>query len=82
MEINPNNPVTQQMHEQWHKVVALLMVDYGITEFEITEDMLRAFAHLGGGAVVADARGGRFVVRLVDNAEAERLARKEGGLPA
>lgn len=82
MELNPNNPITQQMHDHWHKVVALLMVDFGITEFEITEEMLKGFEHLGGGAVVADARGGRFVVRLVDWAEAERLARKEGGLPA
>ena len=32
-------------------------------------------------AVVADCRGGRFVVRLVTMEEGEKLAREEGGLP-
>lgn len=83
MELNPNNPITSGMRDQWHKIVAVLMADYGIVEFEITPMMLDDFAiTYPGGAVVADARDGRFVIRLVSGDEAERLARKEGGLPA
>lgn len=42
-EINPNHPVTQEMREQWHKIVALMMVHFGIKEFRITEVMLQTF---------------------------------------
>lgn len=82
-ELNPNHPVTAQMREQWHKVLAVLMCRLGMTEFEITSEALVAFERdYPGGAVVADARNGRFIVRLVTAEDGERMARAEGGLPS
>jgi hypothetical protein len=82
-ELNPNHPVTRTMHDEWHKIVAVLMHQLGMTAAEITEAHLEAFARdYPGGAVVADCRNGRFMVRLVSAEEGERLARKEGGLPS
>lgn len=75
MELNPNNPVTMEMHDNWHKFCALLMVHYGLTEFEVTSDgIARMVDVLGeGGAIVADARDGRFVLRIVDVSQAQAL---------
>lgn len=82
MEINPNHSVTQALHDQWHAVIAVMMIKLGITEMEITPaDIERASAPASQKAVVADARGGRFVVRLMDIEAAMKLAKKEGGLP-
>lgn len=80
---NPNHPVVRQLDTEWHKLVAILMHDQGLAEFEITPEMIEAFAsEREGHAVVADARGNRLVLRLVTAEEGERLARQEGGLPA
>lgn len=78
-EFNPNHPITAQVHDQWHKLCAILMARQGLTEVEIKPSDIALLTE--GTAIVADARGGRFVLRLVDQKEAERLARKEGGLP-
>lgn len=78
-EINPNHAVTQMMHDNWHKVVALMMVRFGITEFRITEEMVRSMPT--DKAVAFDARGGAAIVRFISLEEAKRLAIKEGGLP-
>lgn len=78
-EINPNHPVTREVHDHWHKIVALLMVHFGLKEFHITEAKIKA---LPADMVVAfDTRGGGACVRLITMGEAENLARKEGGLP-
>ena len=58
MELNPNNPVTKQMHDNWHAVVAVLLQQMGVTEFEITPEMLTRLSASNRLAVVADARGG------------------------
>ncbi len=79
MEINPNHPVTQAVHDSWHKVVALLMFHYGIIEFPITEALVHSMPQ--DNAIVFDTRNGGAVVRLVSLDEAMRLAQKEGGLP-
>ncbi len=81
MSGNPNHPVVRQLDTEWHKLVAVLVHHLGLTEFEITAEMISEFANKREGhAVVADARGGRFVLRLVSAEEGERLARQEGGL--
>lgn len=82
-EVNPNHPVTSTLHDHWHKVAAVVMLKQGLTEMEITEeDLAQLETALGsGGGVVADARNGRFVIRLMGRSEIEALARKEGGLP-
>jgi hypothetical protein len=79
-ELNPNNPALMQMHDSWHKFVVILMMRYGLTEFEVTLDDVRGMAD-ADNAVMLDARNQRLVLRLVSNEEAARLARKEGGLP-
>ncbi len=79
MELNPNHPVTQLVHDHWHKVAALLMVHFGITEFRITENMVAGMPL--DKAIVFDMRDGNAVVRMVPLDEAMSLARKEGGLP-
>jgi hypothetical protein len=79
-ELNPNHPVTQMTHDNWHKIVGVIMLKFGVTDVEIeSDDVLR----LGDNekAVVADCRGGRFIIRVVGMDEARKLARKEGGLP-
>lgn len=80
MELNPNHPVTQQVHDSWHKIAAILMQKFGMYAVEITEADVLALGD-NEKAVMADCRGGRFVIRLVSMGEAEKLARKEGGLP-
>lgn len=83
-ELNPNHPVTSRMRGEWHKLCGLALFILGEREVEITSEdldrMERAFPN--GPCVVADCRGGRLVVRLLDMKEGERLAREEGGLPA
>lgn len=49
---------------------------------EITSDMITMWARMyPGGAIVADQRGGKFVLRLVTEEEGRALVRAEGGLP-
>ena len=74
MEMNPEHPVTQQMREQWHKVVGLLMLHAGIKEFEITPEII---AKLGNCeyAVIMDNRAGRATVRMLKAEEAEAFMR-------
>ena len=80
MEINPNHPATQAVREQWHKIAAIIMVKQGLTEMEITPDDINHLAALDQ-AILADCRGGRFVIRMMDEKDAMKLARAEGGLP-
>jgi hypothetical protein len=79
-EFNPNHPVTQMTRDNWHKIVGVIMLKLGVANVEILpEDVML----LGDNdkCVVADCRGGRFIVRVMSMAEGEKLARKEGGLP-
>lgn len=78
MELNPNHAVTQELRHQWHKLCALVMAKTGLTTIEITgEDIER----LHGMNIVAHPKDDVITLRLVDDAEARRLVRKEGGLP-
>lgn len=79
MELNPNHPITQTVHDHWHKIVGIIMAKLGHDALEITEEDL---ALLGDNekCVVADCRGGKFVVRLMSMEEGKKLARQEGGL--
>jgi hypothetical protein len=78
MELNPNHPVTREVHDLWHKIAAVLLRKMGKKTLEITLDDLKG---LDGTCIVADTRGGAFKLHLVGMEEAEKLARKEGGLP-
>ena len=81
MELNPNNPTTAAVRDQWHKLCAILILKGNVREVEITTaDVARLEKERL--SIVADCRGGKLVLRLVDEKEGERLARQEGGLPA
>jgi len=82
-ELNPNHPVTREFHEQWHKVCALVMIKLGVREVHIDEDDIRRLADEPGGCnITMRVRNEVIILKLVDDAEAERLAREDGGLPS
>ena len=82
MEINPNHPVTIEMHDLWHKMVAVLMVKFGVSQVTITSEDVQRFAELWPhGAVVFHAHKDTMDLRLVDAHEATEMAKKEGGMP-
>ena len=76
-ELNPNHPVTKEMREQWHKIVAVLLVKFGKSEIEITEKDIEALTSGGEKAVVADTRNNKFVIRLVSMEEGAMLAKAQ-----
>ena len=92
MELNPNHPVTSAASGMWHKVAALLVrrvaLNEGpdtktgaavvISESEIAE-LAQAAEH---NITIRFVDGLGIVLDMVDDAEAARLARQEGGLPA
>jgi hypothetical protein len=80
-ELNPNHPVTVEIREQWHKLLAVLMHKFGLTEVEITVDDLLTLEKSGLMNITAHPKGDVITLRLVSDAEAARLAREEGGLP-
>lgn len=85
MELNPNHPTTQAVSGEWHKFLAILMLKLGHNHLVITETDVQEFVDSGFGAVtVKDGENGdgHLHFRLVSMADAERLAREEGGLPA
>jgi hypothetical protein len=75
-ELNPNHPVTVEIREQWYKLCAILMMKFDKIAVEITQKDIESLTD--DLVIAADARGGRFVLRLMDRKEGERLARKEG----
>lgn len=89
-EVNPNHPMTKFARPQWHKICALLMQKMEAThkipylpdyEVEITVGEIQRLDERNM-AVVIHERGERLFIRFMPLAEAEKLARKEGGLPA
>lgn len=79
MELNPNHPMTQTMHDQWHKIVALLMLKMKQNHIEITASDIETLATTPK-AVAIQTKGERILLDLMPLADAERLAKKEGGL--
>ncbi len=80
-ELNPNHRTTRTVHDHWHKVAAMLLWKLSRHEpvvFTIAE--IQEADNAGINIVIKDADN-RLTVYLVDDVEAERLAREEGGLP-
>ena len=79
MELNPNHPVTGQMHDHWHKIAALLMLHFGKNKVVISTNE------------VSQMQGKNITIRfddeigielcIVGDEEAAAIARREGGLP-
>jgi hypothetical protein len=88
MEINPNHPVTREAHDHWHKIAALLLMKITggdrnkVVRISVAE-IKRLTAENDGdmGTIVLYERGDYMELRMVGNAEAQILARREGGLP-
>ncbi len=80
-ELNPNHGVTAEVREQWHKLCALVMFKLGKTEINITVDDVERLTASGRANITVRPKGHVITLALVDDAEAARLARKEGGLP-
>jgi acyl CoA:acetate/3-ketoacid CoA transferase beta subunit len=78
MEMNPNHEVTAAMREQWQKFAALLVAKQGGHAVITMADVQRMRS--GMFLTVQELHDG-IHLRLVDEATAEQLARKEGGLP-
>jgi len=78
---NPNHPVVQEMREQWYKLCAIALFKSGKTELQITAEDIERFADSGLANITVHPKGDTITLRLVSNAEAERLSRQEGGLP-
>ena len=82
-ELNPQHPVTREMREQYHKLLAIAMWKFGLGDsIEITSDDIERFvaAHPGGINVtiepvrtVDDPQGKTMKIRVVDDVEAKRL---------
>lgn len=79
-EVNPNHPVTKEVRDMWYKIAAILMIKFNKTEVEI---LPADVAKLGDNtsAIVADTRGGKFIIRFMSMEEGEKLAREQGGFP-
>jgi len=73
-EVNPDHPMTLGVRQQWHKIVALLLMRSGPASFSSDD-----FAALGAAnvAVAVDDHHDTLNVRLVSAAEAQRLAAAE-----
>lgn len=78
--LNPNHPTVQAVEFQWHKICALAMLQMGTEELFITDETIIGAQQKGIYITIKnDAEGIRL--KLVDEAEAHRLAREHGGLP-
>jgi hypothetical protein len=86
-KLNPNNEIIQAADDQWHKIVYIVMRKLGVENVDVTlEDVKRMSDESDKFAVCLDCRshgkpGPTMTVRILPMAEAERLAKKEGGLP-
>jgi hypothetical protein len=78
MELNPNHGVTKEVHDHWHKIVAIIMHKYKLNEVVITSADMEALPHdIAVGIHCTE----NIRVFLTDLKTAEKLAKKEGGLP-
>jgi len=81
---NPNHPVAQRIEGQWHKIAAMLVAKTGKRRVVISPAEVERLAASPEGVNITvrfdDERG--IILTLVTDAEAERLASEEGGLPA
>jgi len=81
-ELNPNHPVTREVHEQWHKIAAIMLHKMGRQKLRITIADLQAWEReYPGGGIVIKANNLDIELWLVDADQARELSRKEGGLP-
>lgn len=76
-ELNPNHPMTKAMHDHWHKLCAFVVKKYANGHAIITLDDMTCIA---GMNIVGEEKNDGIHLRIVDDAEAVKLAREHGGL--
>lgn len=82
MELNPNHKTTEAMHEQWHKICAILMHKFDLKHVCITSaDIERSLKDQNGLFITMQELPDGLHLKMVTEEEAIRLAKKEGGLP-
>lgn len=82
-ELNPYHPVTVAAHDQWHTIIALLMMKFNQTEIEISlEEIGKLISDNPAETKVVELHdtGHSLILRLVSLEEGEKLAREAGGL--
>lgn len=74
-ELNPEHPVTREMHDLWHKMVGLLLWKFCDGKYTVTNEDAAGFAKAieGGSVVIAHAHADRLELKIVPEAEAMRL---------
>lgn len=80
-ELNPNHPTLNNVREQWGKMAAILIHKFGLTHVVVTAADIEAFANSGLCNITIQDNLDGIHLNLVDEATANALARKEGGLP-
>lgn len=76
-ELNPDHPMSVEMRDRWHKLVALVMLKFKAKHVVITIDDLKDFPMDNYIVVNEDAEG--LHLRLVDKDTAEFIALKQEG---
>lgn len=82
MEINPDHPVTEAMHDMWHKMVGLLMHRMGMKYVIITQKDIEEWARTyPDHAIVCHSHADAIELKIVTIEDAEKMAKEHGGLP-
>lgn len=83
-ELNPDHPATKAAHDNWHKIVALIMFKQGLNKMVISTKKVSEFAEtMQGHAVVIEFKDEiGIILQLVTKEQAEAIAKREGGTPS
>lgn len=81
MELNPDNPTTQTLRTEWHKVLALVLHKLNVDHVVIRLSDLERLAATPDVCVVAHDRSDGLHIHLTTMAEGERLARQAAADP-
>lgn len=76
-ELNPQHPVTESVHDQWHKLLALTMVKHGWDRLIITHEDIEKLvrkSQSGGINIAVQEKEDGIHLTLVDNKTAHLLA--------
>ncbi len=75
-EVNPHHPVTEALHDQWHKICLILMVRLGEKEIVINKADLDQVLEGPYKYIVAHDKHDGLHVILCDEAEAREALRR------
>lgn len=79
MELNPDHPVTQEMHTEWHKILAIVMRKLGINKVSIMLEDVQSLANdVQMPVVIAHSRKESLDIILTTEAEALMYANERG----